>query len=160
MTHPSTRDRFAALFGRHYRQVYAYAVSRAGRDLADDIVSDPGKLKAYLFALDEAAGRDGVWTPNQIAKWRAAPFLTLADVPRSPTRPGNSVLDRRKSLKRVSAGRDDWPANWVLSGSQVVHRIEERHFERFKMTLPIGTLSPPRGESAWVAQPCADICPC
>jgi RNA polymerase sigma-70 factor, ECF subfamily len=40
VTHPSTRDRFAALFGRHYRQVYAYAVSRAGRDLADDIVSD------------------------------------------------------------------------------------------------------------------------
>lgn len=40
MTHPSARDRFAALFGRHHRQVYAYAVSRAGRDLADDIVSD------------------------------------------------------------------------------------------------------------------------
>ena len=40
MTHPSARDRLAALFGRHHRQVYAYAVSRAGRDLADDIVSD------------------------------------------------------------------------------------------------------------------------
>lgn len=40
MTHPSARDRFAELFGRHHRQVYAYAVSRAGRDLADDIVSD------------------------------------------------------------------------------------------------------------------------
>ena len=40
MTSPSPRDRFAALFGRHYRQVYAYAVSRAGRDPADDIVSD------------------------------------------------------------------------------------------------------------------------
>jgi len=40
VTHPSARDRFAALFGRHHRQVYAYAVSRAGRDVADDIVSD------------------------------------------------------------------------------------------------------------------------
>jgi RNA polymerase sigma-70 factor (ECF subfamily) len=40
VTHPPIRDRFAALFGRHYRPVYAYAVSRAGRDLADDIVSD------------------------------------------------------------------------------------------------------------------------
>ncbi|WP_433131142.1 RNA polymerase sigma factor [Micromonospora sp. CA-240977] len=40
MTHPSARDRFATLFGRHHRQVYAYAVSRAGRDVADDIVSD------------------------------------------------------------------------------------------------------------------------
>jgi RNA polymerase sigma-70 factor (ECF subfamily) len=40
VTHPSAHDRFAALFGRHHRQVYAYAVSRAGRDLADDIVSE------------------------------------------------------------------------------------------------------------------------
>ncbi|NUT35731.1 MAG: RNA polymerase sigma factor [Hamadaea sp.] len=40
MTHPSARDRFAAIFHRHYRQVYAYAVSRAGRTVADDIVSD------------------------------------------------------------------------------------------------------------------------
>ena len=40
MTAPSARDRFAALFGRHHRQVYAYAVSRAGHDVADDVVSD------------------------------------------------------------------------------------------------------------------------
>jgi RNA polymerase sigma-70 factor (ECF subfamily) len=40
VTNPSARDRFAALFDRHHRQVYAYAVSRAGRELADDIVSD------------------------------------------------------------------------------------------------------------------------
>ena len=40
MTHPSARERFAGLFVRHHRQVYAYAVSRAGRDVADDIVSD------------------------------------------------------------------------------------------------------------------------
>ena len=40
MTSPAARDRFAEVFGRHHRQVYAYAVSRAGRDVADDIVSD------------------------------------------------------------------------------------------------------------------------
>lgn len=40
MTPPSARDRFTALFDRHRRQVYAYAVSRAGRSVADDIVSD------------------------------------------------------------------------------------------------------------------------
>ncbi|MCP2325267.1 RNA polymerase sigma-70 factor (ECF subfamily) [Hamadaea flava] len=40
MTHPSAREHFAALFHRHHRQVYAYAVSRAGRGVADDIVND------------------------------------------------------------------------------------------------------------------------
>jgi len=40
VTLSSARDRFAALFHRHHRQVYAYAVSRAGRSVADDIVSD------------------------------------------------------------------------------------------------------------------------
>lgn len=40
MTDPSARDRFAALFRQHHRQVFAYAVSRVGRDLADDVVGD------------------------------------------------------------------------------------------------------------------------
>jgi hypothetical protein len=32
--------------------------------------TEPDKLKAYLIKLDDAAGRDGTWTPDQIAKWR------------------------------------------------------------------------------------------
>ncbi|GAB4051312.1 RNA polymerase sigma factor [Catellatospora paridis] len=40
MTHSAQRARFTALFDRHRRQVYAYAVTRAGRGAADDIVND------------------------------------------------------------------------------------------------------------------------
>jgi RNA polymerase sigma-70 factor (ECF subfamily) len=32
--------RFTAMYEAHHRQVYAYAVSRAGRDRADDVVGD------------------------------------------------------------------------------------------------------------------------
>ncbi|MER7007956.1 RNA polymerase sigma factor [Dactylosporangium sp. NPDC000555] len=40
MKQPDDGRRFTAIYHEHHRQVYAYAVSRAGRDLADDIVSD------------------------------------------------------------------------------------------------------------------------
>src|SRR3954469_22476817 len=37
--------RFTAIYEAHHRQVYAYAVSRAGRERADDVVGD-----AFLIA--------------------------------------------------------------------------------------------------------------
>jgi RNA polymerase sigma-70 factor, ECF subfamily len=37
---PDDARRFTAIYNAHHRQVYAYAVSRAGRDLADDVVGD------------------------------------------------------------------------------------------------------------------------
>ncbi|GIJ30501.1 siderophore-interacting protein [Micromonospora qiuiae] len=40
VTHAEPNERFTALYRTHYRQVYAYAVSRAGRKLADDVVGD------------------------------------------------------------------------------------------------------------------------
>ena len=40
MTDPDDSRRFTALYDAHHARVYAYAVSRAGRQLADDIVSD------------------------------------------------------------------------------------------------------------------------
>ncbi|MEV4513579.1 sigma-70 family RNA polymerase sigma factor [Dactylosporangium sp. NPDC049525] len=33
-------ERFTTIYDAHYRQVYAYAVTRAGRDHADDVVAD------------------------------------------------------------------------------------------------------------------------
>ncbi|MEU4215212.1 sigma-70 family RNA polymerase sigma factor [Actinoplanes sp. NPDC026623] len=39
-TEPDARRRFTAIYDAHHAQVYAYAVSRAGRQLADDIVAD------------------------------------------------------------------------------------------------------------------------
>lgn len=40
MTDPETIERFQALYIRHHGQVYAYAVSRAGHQLADEVVSE------------------------------------------------------------------------------------------------------------------------
>ncbi|GAA2354752.1 DNA-directed RNA polymerase sigma-70 factor [Catellatospora methionotrophica] len=40
MTPGDPNGRFTAIYHRHHRQVYAYAVSRAGRTLADDVVAD------------------------------------------------------------------------------------------------------------------------
>lgn len=40
MKPPDDSRRFTAIYDAHRQQVYAYAVSRAGRDLADDVVGD------------------------------------------------------------------------------------------------------------------------
>ncbi|GII52647.1 DNA-directed RNA polymerase sigma-70 factor [Planotetraspora thailandica] len=40
MTEPDASARFTEMYAAHHAQVYAYAVSRAGRRLADDVVSE------------------------------------------------------------------------------------------------------------------------
>lgn len=40
MTEDDATSRFTAIYSAHHDQVYAYAVSRAGRQLADDVVSE------------------------------------------------------------------------------------------------------------------------
>ncbi|GIE89945.1 RNA polymerase sigma factor [Actinoplanes regularis] len=40
MEHPDDSRRFTAIYHACYPQVYAYAVSRAGRDLAEDVAGD------------------------------------------------------------------------------------------------------------------------
>ncbi|MEV6489976.1 RNA polymerase sigma factor [Actinoplanes sp. NPDC051633] len=40
MTEPDTTTQFTSLYERHHRQVYGYAVTRAGRDLADEVVAE------------------------------------------------------------------------------------------------------------------------
>ena len=44
-------ERFAALFDRHYRHIYAYAARRLGTDLAEDVASE-----TFLVAFDRRAG--------------------------------------------------------------------------------------------------------
>ena len=51
--------------------------------------TDPAKLKAYLIARDTAAGHDGTWTPDQLARWYVEMLFTqswelLAQLPVSP----------------------------------------------------------------------------
>lgn len=40
MTDPDLIERFTSLYDEHYPRVYSYAVSRAGRQIADEVVSD------------------------------------------------------------------------------------------------------------------------
>jgi RNA polymerase sigma-70 factor (ECF subfamily) len=40
VTEAEARRRFTAIYDEHHAQVYAYAVSRVGRQLADDVVSE------------------------------------------------------------------------------------------------------------------------
>jgi RNA polymerase sigma-70 factor (ECF subfamily) len=40
VTEPDAGARFTEMYAAHHEQVYAYAVSRAGRQLADDVVSE------------------------------------------------------------------------------------------------------------------------
>ncbi len=40
MPDPEAAERFSSLYDRNYRRVYAYAVSRAGRQLAEEIASE------------------------------------------------------------------------------------------------------------------------
>jgi RNA polymerase sigma-70 factor (ECF subfamily) len=40
LTDPQAIERFTALYDLHHRRVFAYAVSRAGRQLADEVVSE------------------------------------------------------------------------------------------------------------------------
>jgi len=46
-------ERFAALFDRHYRHIYAYAARRLGGDLAEDVASE-----TFLVAFDRRDGYD------------------------------------------------------------------------------------------------------
>lgn len=46
-------ERFAALFDRHYRHIYAYATRRLGMDLAEDVASE-----TFLIAFDRRSGYD------------------------------------------------------------------------------------------------------
>jgi RNA polymerase sigma factor (sigma-70 family) len=46
-------ERFAAVFDRHYRHIYAYAARRLGRELAEDVASE-----TFLVAFDRRADYD------------------------------------------------------------------------------------------------------
>ena len=116
MTDPGTIEDFTDLYMQHYRRVYSYAVSRAGRQLAEEIVSE-----VFLIA------------------WRR-----LADVPK-PALPWllavarNVVIDqfraaaRRQSVAELQA----WAAEARDSSADVADQVAER----FAVIAALATLS-------------------
>jgi RNA polymerase sigma-70 factor, ECF subfamily len=50
VTETDTVERFTALYAQHQGQIYAYAVTRAGRDLADEVVAETFLVAWRRFA--------------------------------------------------------------------------------------------------------------
>src|SRR5215472_14679642 len=83
LTEPEAIEQFTDLYVRHHRQVYAYAASRAGRQLAEEVVSE-----VFLIA------------------WRR-----LADVP-VPALPWLLAVTRNVMLGQFRAARRQSAAEW------------------------------------------------
>ena len=99
---PDPAARLTALYERHHRQVYAYAVSRAGRPLADDVVSE-----TYLVAWRRLAD-----VPAQALPW-------LLGVAR------NVMLERYRDQARQT-GLAEEMARWIREADDVADGVTER----------------------------------
>jgi RNA polymerase sigma-70 factor (ECF subfamily) len=76
VTDPEAMERFQALYAGHHAAVYAYAVSRVGRQLADEVVSE-----TFLVAWRRLAD-----VPAPALPW----LLTVArNAPRAPRPAGH-----------------------------------------------------------------------
>ena len=106
MTDPEAMERFQALYADHHAAVYAYAVSRVGRQLADEVVSE-----TFLVA------------------WRR-----LADVP-APALPWLLTVARNTACSQfrgsarqrsISAELRAWVTEAELSAPDVADEVAER----------------------------------
>jgi len=75
LTDPQAIERFRALYADHHGRVYAYAVSRVGRQLADEVVSE-AELSAPDVA-EEVAERISVLTALAALSEADRELLTL-----------------------------------------------------------------------------------
>lgn len=76
MTDPERIQQFTRLYQRHYRRGYAYAVSRAGRRLAEEITS-----KVFLIAwrqLAELPAHELPWLLTVAGDVAAAEYRVVA----------------------------------------------------------------------------------
>ncbi|HTJ39434.1 MAG TPA: sigma-70 family RNA polymerase sigma factor [Dactylosporangium sp.] len=107
--------RFAALYAAHYRQVYAYAVTRAGRDAAEDVASEtflvawrrfadlPGAALPWLLGVARNVARekyrDAARQASLAAELRAWADEAGADV-------ADGIAERAATLAALSALSD------------------------------------------------------
>ena len=106
MTDPEAMERFQALYADHHAAVYAYAVSRAGRQLADEVVSE-----TFLVAWRRLAE-----VPAQALPW----LLTVAR--------NTACSQFRGSAKQrsISAELRAWVTEAELSAPDVADEVAER----------------------------------
>ncbi|GAB3864853.1 sigma-70 family RNA polymerase sigma factor [Micromonospora andamanensis] len=107
MPEPEPNDHFTALYQAHHRQVYAYAVTRAGRQLAEEIVAE-----TFLVAWRRLP-----------ALPRATPLPWLLAVAR------NVVSERYRAEERqlaVVAEMRAWITDEELSVADVADGVAER----------------------------------
>ena len=99
-------ERFQALYAEHYARVYAYAVSRVGRQLADEVVSE-----VFLVAWRRLGD-----VPTQALPW----LLTVA---RNTACSQFRVSARQRS---ISAELRAWVTDAELSEPDVADAVSER----------------------------------
>lgn len=107
MPEPEQTEQFTAVYREHHRQVYAYAVTRAGRELADEVVADTFLVAWRRFAV----------LP------RAAPLPWLLAVAR------NVVRERFRAearLQAVAAEMRAWTSDEELLVADVADGVAER----------------------------------
>jgi RNA polymerase sigma-70 factor, ECF subfamily len=106
VTDPEAIDRFGALYAQYHRRVYAYAVSLAGRQLADEVVSE-----VFLVAWRRL---DDVPTP-------ALPWLLT--VARNVVSSQFRAAARQQS---ISAELRAWVSEAELAAPDVADEVSER----------------------------------
>lgn len=118
MTEPGPQDRFTALYSSCYSSVYAYAVSRAGRQLAEEVASEtfcvawrriddvPDKALPWLLGVARNVLRESYRAEAQrqsleseLSAWVSAAELTAGDV-------AESVTERAAVLRGLAALSD------------------------------------------------------
>src|SRR5215472_7388713 len=106
VTDPEAMERFQALYADHHAAVYAYAVSRVGRQLADEVVSE-----TFLVAWRRLAD-----VPAPALPW----LLTVA------RNTACSQFRGRARQRSISAELRAWVSEAELSAPDVADEVAER----------------------------------
>ncbi|WP_188191666.1 RNA polymerase sigma factor [Nonomuraea sp. SYSU D8015] len=102
MTEPDPRDRFTALYSACYASVYAYAVGRAGRQLAEEVASET--FCVAWRRIDDV--------PDEALPW-------LLGVARNVLLESYRAEARRKSLEAELS-------TWTVAEGDVAESVTER----------------------------------
>jgi RNA polymerase sigma-70 factor (ECF subfamily) len=117
LTDPEAIKQFTVLYDQHFRQVYAYAVSRAGRQLAEEVVSE-------VFLIT----------------WRRLADVPVPALPWLLTVARNVVIDQSRAAARrqsVAAELKAWTSEPQAASADVADQVTER----LTMLTALATLS-------------------